>query len=315
MKKTIVVALGGNAISKAGEEGNITQQFENTRQSMAGIISLIEEGYHLIITHGNGPQVGNALVRVEESRHLAPELPLGIIVGDLEGGMGYMIEQCLQNMMKEAGISKKVATILTQVLVDENDPSLSEPTKFVGPFFKAEDVKKLETSRSWVMKEDKGRGFRRVVPSPVPQSIIPKDTIKLLSDNGTIVIAAGGGGIPVYYDRRGWLEGVDAVVDKDRASAVLANEVGAEKMLILTGVDKVAVQYGTAKQKNLDVITVAEAKQYMKAGEFPKGSMGPKIEAALSFLESGGKEVIITSIEQATAAIKGKAGTKIVHGA
>jgi carbamate kinase len=226
-----------------------------------------------------------------------------------------MIEQCLQNMMKEAGISKKVATILTQVLVDENDPSLSEPTKFVGPFFKAEDVKKLETSRSWVMKEDKGRGFRRVVPSPVPQSIIPKDTIKLLSDNGTIVIAAGGGGIPVYYDRRGWLEGVDAVVDKDRASAVLANEVGAEKMLILTGVDKVAVQYGTAKQKNLDVITVAEAKQYMKAGEFPKGSMGPKIEAALSFLESGGKEVIITSIEQATVAIKGKAGTKIVHGA
>ncbi len=311
-KKTIIVALGGNAITGKGEEGNIPQQFENTRRSMVGVIGLLKMGYNMVITHGNGPQVGNALIRVEESRHLVPELPLGIIVGDLEGGMGYMIEQCLQNKMHDLGVQRQVATLLTQVLVDPHDPSIKNPTKFVGPFFHKEDVDELVRERGWIMKEDKGRGWRRVVPSPRPLSIVPRDIIRHLVDMGIIVIAAGGGGVPVYKDERGWLEGVDAVIDKDLASAVLGKEIGAQQLLILTGVDKVAIGFGTPQQRNIDTLTVSEARRYLEAGEFPGGSMGPKIQAAIDFLEGGGQEVFITSIENALEAIQGNSGTRII---
>ncbi len=311
-KKTVVVALGGNAISRAGEEGNIAQQFANTRESMKSIANLLQNDYRVVITHGNGPQVGNALIRVEESRHLVPELPLGIIVGDLEGGMGYMIEQCLQNMMHEMGIKHQVTTILTQVLVDPEDPSIKNPTKFVGPFFHQQDVDKLSRERGWIMKEDKGRGYRRVVPSPMPIGIVPKKIIKHLVNMDIVVIAAGGGGIPVYKDHRGWLEGVDAVIDKDYASAVLARDVNAEQLLILTGVDKVSLDYGTPKQNDLDRITVAEALSLYEEGHFPSGSMGPKILAAVNFLKYGGQKVIITSIEKITDAVQGKGGTIVV---
>ncbi len=313
-KKPIVVALGGNAITREFEEGNIPQQFENTRRSLTHIIDLLKEGYNMVITHGNGPQVGNALIRVEESRHLVPPLPLGIIVADLQGGMGYMIEQCLQNKMHDMGVKRQVATLVTQVLVDKDDPSIQNPSKFVGPFFKKEQVKELQEKRGWIMKEDKGRGYRRVVPSPQPKSIVEKDIIKHLVDMGVVVIAAGGGGIPVYIDHtrhEGWLEGVDAVIDKDLASAVLAKEIGAEELIIVTGVEKVALHFGTPQQVDLDELSVADAEKYMAQGEFPKGSMGPKIQAAINFIKSGGKKVIITSIEKTGEALKGRAGTTI----
>ncbi|MHB2149600.1 carbamate kinase [Calditrichota bacterium LG25] len=313
-KRPIVVALGGNAITREFEEGNIPQQFENTRRSLEHIIGLLKEGFNMVITHGNGPQVGNALIRVEESRHLVPPLPLGIIVADLEGGMGYMIEQCLQNKMHDMGVKRQVATLVTQVLVDKDDPSIKNPSKFVGPFFKKEQVPELVEKRGWIMKEDKGRGYRRVVASPKPIGIVEKDIIKHLVDMGVVVIAAGGGGIPVYIDHSkhpGWLEGLDGVIDKDLASAVLGKEIDAEKLLIITGVEKVALNFGTPEQIDLDELTIADARKYLAEGQFPKGSMGPKIEAAINFIEGGGEEVIITSIEKTGDAIKGKAGTRI----
>ena len=309
--KTVVVALGGNAISREFEEGNITQQFENTRRSLLSVVQYVQSGYRVVITHGNGPQVGNALVRVEETRHLVPPLPLGIIVADLEGGMGYMIEQCLQNKLHDRGLSRPVVTVLTQVLVDKDDPSILNPTKFVGPFFKKEQVKDLEEQRLWIVKEDPGRGFRRVVPSPIPKEIVEKDIIKLLVNQNIIVIAAGGGGIPVYREDSGWLEGVDGVIDKDLASAVLARDIGAQELLILTGVDRVAINYNTEKQQDLTTLNVKAAKSYLEDGQFPKGSMGPKIQAAINFLEQGGEKVIITSIDNAVDALMNNTGTII----
>ncbi len=310
-KKTVVVALGGNAITREYEEGNISQQFKNTRQSLLSVIELIKRGYNVVITHGNGPQVGNALIRVEETRHTVPPLPLGVIVADLEGGMGYMIEQCLQNKMNERKMELPVVTVLTQVLVDQNDPSIHNPAKFVGPFYKKEQIKELEKQRGWTIKEDPGRGFRRVVPSPVPKEIIQKNIIKLLISNNIIVIAAGGGGIPVYRDESGWLEGVNGVIDKDLASAVLAKDIGAKDLLILTSVDKVSINFGKENQKDFDSLTVNEANKYFEEGHFPKGSMGPKIRAAISFLENGGEKVTISSIEKAVESLDGKSGTVI----
>lgn len=311
--KTIVVALGGNAITREFEEGNITQQFENTRRSLRSVVELIRRGYRVVITHGNGPQVGNALLRVEETRHLVPPLPLGVIVADLEGGMGYMIEQCLQNKLNERNLSRPVITVLTQVLVDKNDPSILNPSKFIGPFYQQDQIKKLEQERGWVIREDPGRGFRRVVPSPVPKEIIEKNIIKLLVEQDIIVIAAGGGGIPVYREDSGWLEGANGVIDKDLASAVLANDIQATELLILTAVDYVSLNYNTPDQKNLDHMSVTEAEQYLNEGQFPKGSMGPKIQAAVNFIRQGGEKVVITSIENAIDAIANDSGTTITQ--
>ncbi len=312
LKKTAVVALGGNAITREFEEGNITQQFENTRRSLRSVIELLKLGYRVVITHGNGPQVGNALVRVEETRHLVPPLPLGVIVADLEGGMGYMIEQCLQNKLNERGLRNPVATILTQVLVDKDDPSILNPTKFVGPFYKAEQVPELEEKRGWKMREDPGRGFRRVVPSPIPREIIEKDIIKLLVEQDIIVIAAGGGGIPIYREQSGWLEGVDGVIDKDLASAVLAKDIGAEDLIILTGVDRVAVNFRRPDQRDLYQVRLSEIEKYFREGHFPRGSMGPKIQAAMNFIRNGGKRVIISSIDNAVDAVIHNTGTEII---
>ncbi len=310
--KTIVVALGGNAISQQFEEGNIHQQFANTRKSLFGVVELIALGYRVLITHGNGPQVGNALLRVEESRHVAPVLPLGVIVADTQGGMGYMVEQCLQNKLRDRGIQREIVTIITQVLVDPDDPSIKKPSKFVGPFYSEERVPELSKRPGWLLKEDPGRGWRRVVPSPAPQEIVAKNLIRILLQHDIIIIAAGGGGIPVYIDpKNGWYEGIDAVIDKDLASAVLARDVGAEELMILTAVEKVALHYQKSNQSFLDNITVQQARQFLSEGHFPPGSMGPKIQGAINFLESGGKRVIITSIEKAKDAVRGKAGTII----
>ncbi len=312
-KKTAVVALGGNAITKKGEEDTIARQFTNTRESLRGIVELIRDGYNLAITHGNGPQVGNAIFRVELARGKAPILPLGICVADTEGGMGYMIEQSLQNRLKKERIRRDVVTIVTQVIVDKDDPSIEKPTKFIGQFYTRQEARKLARERGWVMKEDRAKMWRRVVPSPIPLEIVEKKTVRNLVEKGVIVIAAGGGGIPVYVEKNGTLEGVDAVIDKDRASAILARDIGAEMLLILTEVEKVALHFGTLLQIDLNKLTVEEAKKYLKERHFPPGSMGPKIEAAIQFLESGGKEVVITSIPKAYEAVKKKtAGTRIV---
>ena len=312
-KKTIVVALGGNAISHQFEEGNIHQQFANTRESLKGVVKYIANEYNVLVTHGNGPQVGNALIRVEESRHLVPVLPLGVIVADTEGGMGYMVEQCLQNKLRDRNIEREIATIITQVLVDPNDPSITNPTKFVGPIYTEDNVAEMKRRPGWILKEDKGRGWRRVVPSPIPKGIVGKKVIRLLLENDIVVIAAGGGGIPVYIDQNnGWYEGIDAVIDKDLTSAVLARDVGAEELLIVTAVEKVALNWGKPDQQYLDKVTLTDAKKYMREGHFPSGSMGPKIQAAINFLEAGGEKVRITSIEKTVHAVKGGVGTVIV---
>uniref|UniRef100_A0A7C4XKA6 Carbamate kinase n=1 Tax=candidate division WOR-3 bacterium TaxID=2052148 RepID=A0A7C4XKA6_UNCW3 len=311
MKKA-VIALGGNAISTTGRE-DIHIQFANTRKSLEGIVELIKEGYNLAITHGNGPQVGNALLRVERTAQEIPAQPLGVIVADTEGSMGYMIEQSLQNKLMKLGIERNVVTIVTQVIVDPNDPSIINPTKFVGPYYTEKQAKNLARMFNWVIKEDSGRGYRRVVPSPIPLRIVNSRIIRQLVDQGVIVIAAGGGGIPVYVEIDGTYEGIDGVIDKDRVSAVLAREINARTFVILTSVENVYLNFNKPNQVKLERLTVEEAEKYLKEGHFPPGSMGPKIEAAISFLKSGGEEVIITSLNKAKEAVLGTAGTRITR--
>jgi len=306
-----VIALGGNAISSTGKE-DIHEQFANTRKSLEGIVELIQEGYNLAITHGNGPQVGNALLRVEKTAREIPALPLGVIVADTEGGMGYMIEQSLQNKLHRAGIKRDVVTVVTQIIVDPDDPSIVNPTKFIGPFYTEKQAKMLAKMFNWVIKEDSGRGFRRLVPSPKPLSIINRRIIQQLVDQGVIVIVAGGGGIPVYIEIDGTYEGVDAVVDKDRASAVLASNINARTLMILTNVENVYINFNKPNQVKLNEVRLPDVKKYLAEGQFPTGSMGPKIEAAINFLENGGEQVMITSLDRAKDALLGKAGTKII---
>jgi len=315
MKKTAVLALGGNAIIQAGQKGTITEQFRNTRESLGGVVELIRQGYHLAITHGNGPQVGNLLRQQEagEKEGIAP-LPLGVLNAATEGTMGYMIEQSLQNRLHLIGIDKNVLTITAQVVVDRNDPSMLNPTKFVGStYYTKEQADELHQELGWTLKEDSGKGYRRVVPSPKPIDIIPAKTVKELVDEGQIVITVGGGGIPIYIEDNGTYEGVDAVIDKDFASALLAKMIDADLLVILTGVDKVSINYNKPDMQELDKLTVEDAKKYHSEGQFPSGSMGPKIMAAIDFIEKGGQEVLITSIERIVDAFEGKTGTRIVR--
>ncbi len=315
MKKTAVLALGGNAIIKAGQKGTVSEQFANTRDSLGGIVELISRGYKLAITHGNGPQVGNLLRQQEagEKEGLAP-LPLGILNAATEGSMGYMIEQSLQNRLHLMNIDKQVITIVSQVVVDKNDPSMLNPTKFVGSTYYTQDqADELHTTLGWILKEDAGKGYRRVVPSPIPQKIVAGKTIRELIENGEIVIAVGGGGIPVYVTEDGTYEGVDAVIDKDFASGLLALNIEADLYVILTGVEKVSINYGKPEQQDLDVLTVADARKHYNDKQFPAGSMGPKILAAIDFIERGGNEVLITSIDRIVDAFEGKTGTRIVR--
>ncbi|MFC1475234.1 carbamate kinase [Candidatus Zixiibacteriota bacterium] len=310
--KTAVIALGGNAISSAGASDTIYSQFANTRKSLDGVVELAREGYNMVVTHGNGPQVGNALLRVELARGKVPILPLGVLVANTEGWMGYMIEQSLQNRLKAENINRPVVTVVTQMLVDKDDPAIANPSKFIGQFYTTEEAEIFTESRGWQMKKDAERGWRRVVPSPLPYQAIESKTIKLLTENGTIVIAGGGGGIPIHIDDNGNYEGIDAVIDKDYASAVIAREIGADVLAILTAVDNVSINFHTPDEKKLEQVTLSEIKKYDEEGHFPSGSMGPKIKAAISFLENGGKMVTITSLENAKAGVLGEAGTRII---
>lgn len=310
--KTIVVALGGNALIEEGTKGTIEEQFANTRKSMAAIVGLIKEGHHVVLSHGNGPQAGVHLVRNEVgSTNGAAPSPLNVIVADTQGSIGYMIQQSLHNALLKAGVKKDVVTVVTQVVVDKNDPSMKNPTKYVGLYFKEADLVACK-DKGWVMKEDPGRGYRRVVASPIPVDVVEKETIHELLKSGKVVIAVGGGGVPVCRAADGTLEGVDAVIDKDRASALLASQIKADELVILTGVDKVAINFKKPDMKVLDKMTVAEAEKHLADKQFPAGSMGPKVEAAIDFIKLGGKLVVITSLEKAQAAVDGNEGTRIV---
>lgn len=311
--KIAVVALGGNAISNPDQREDIHSQFAQTRKSLGGIISLLRAGYKVVITHGNGPQVGYELIRVEAARGLAPEQPLGVLVASTEGWMGYMIEQSLQNRLLDEKIEIPVVSVVTQVLVHRDDPSLKDPSKFVGPTYPQYEAYRLAQDRGWTVKKDKGRdGFRRVVGSPHPVSVVNAEAVRRLLDEGYVVVAVGGGGVPAYVDDKGHLEGVDAVIDKDLASGVLAQEINAEELIILTAVEKVALNYGRADEQPLGRITLSQAERFHEIGHFPPGSMGPKIEAAIAFLKQGGERVIITDLDHVADALDGKAGTLIV---
>ena len=309
-----VIAFGGNAISNRDRDDTIPNQFENTYASLAPIVELIKEGYQLALTHGNGPQVGNALLRVELARGKAPILPLFICDADLQGGMGYMISQCLRNRLKDEGIDKDVVVLITQVLVDENDTAFKKPTKFIGQFYNKEKAAKLKKEMGWdaVAQFPNDKRWRRVVPSPLPLSLIEGDAIKKLVHGDTIVIAAGGGGIPVVY-RDGKLVGVDAVIDKDFGAAVMAREIEAELLIFLTEVERVSLNFGKPNQLDLGDVSLSEIERYYNEGHFPPGSMGPKIKAAIKFLENGGRKVIITSLEKGFEAVVGDAGTRITR--
>jgi carbamate kinase len=307
-----VIALGGNAISNPTEPDTITNQFRHTRAALAGVVELVRRGYRIAISHGNGPQVGNALLRVELAKDRAPILPLGVIVADTEGGMGYMIEQCLQNVLLRAGLRREVVTIVTQVIVDPHDPALQNPTKYIGQYYSEQTAKQLASTEGWTVRQDGDRGWRRVVGSPQPLEILNAGAIRHLVAADTIVIASGGGGIPVYREADGWLEGVDAVIDKDRASAILGRDIGAEEFFILTEAEYVALNFGKPNQEDLRHLTVGEARQYLSDGQFPAGSMGPKIEAAIKFLDSGGERVVICALSKLADSLDGKSGTVIV---
>jgi len=310
--RRIVIALGGNAIIKDYQRGTVPEQFENARESLQDVVKLIQIGYEVIITHGNGPQVGNILIRVEEAKEEAYELPLGVCVAESQGEMGYMIAQTLKNFFICNKINKEVISIITQVVVDKDAPETFAPVKPIGPFLSEEEADKLN-KRGVPCIEDSGRGYRRIVPSPIPNQIVELSTIKQLIESGVLVIAAGGGGMPVYIDDRDCLEGIDAVVDKDLASSLLAAEIGADDLVILTTTQYVYLNFGKPDQKPLKKITLKEAKEHLAAGQFPPGSMGPKMEAALKFLESGGKTVVITSAEQLAAACRYETGTIITR--
>ncbi len=307
----MVIALGGNAIQRPGQRGTVEEQIANIRSSLDGVVAALAAGWSVVLTHGNGPQIGQMLLMVEAARGQVPELPLGICVADTEGALGYLIQQALLNRLRQEGRPLGVVTIITQVVVDRNDPAFTRPTKPVGPFFRREEAEHFGRERGWTMVDDAGRGFRRVVASPRPLAIVEGEVIGRMLDAGIVVIAAGGGGVPVSEEPDGTLRGVDAVVDKDLASVVLARSVGAQRFVMLTGEPFVYVNYGKPTQRALPALSPREARRYLDEGQFPPGSMGPKIEAALDFLAHGGREVLITSIDGFGAATEGKTGTRI----
>jgi carbamate kinase len=309
---TIIIALGGNSIIPASKHGTIEEQMELTRETMAHVGALIEQGHLVVLTHGNGPVVGNIVVRNELAKNMLPAMPLDVCGADSEGGIGYMIQQALQNQLRSMSIDKDVFTIITQVVVDADDPAFKHPTKPIGPFYDCEEAKVLARTKGWSIVEDSGRGYRRVVPSPRPLEIVEWRAIERAIRSGAVVIAVGGGGIPVVRKADGTLRGVEAVIDKDRASSVLAREIKADLLISLTEVEKVATSYGKPDQHDLDLITVDQARRYLQQGEFPPGSMGPKIEAAIEFVEAGGGQVIITRPELLSEALKGDRCTRIV---
>jgi carbamate kinase len=311
ISRTAMIAMGGNSLSPKGEAGTITQQFAHTRETLDGIGNFIELGYNLCINHGNGPQVGNELLRMDLTHDKVPPLPLGVCVAGTQGSIGYMIQQSLQNKLRDMKVDREVVTMVTQVIVDKNDPSIKDPSKYVGARYSENEAKSLAKIFGWSIKEQEPGQWRRVVPSPMPEYIMHGKSIKALVDRGTIVIASGGGGIPVFNHPNGHLEGLDAVIDKDYSAAKLGRILHAEELWIITDVDHVYSNFGTSIQEAIQSLTRIEAEELYNKGVFQQGSIGPKIKAALHFLKYHGKKVIITSIPCIKDALDGKAGTEI----
>ncbi|MBN2114724.1 MAG: carbamate kinase [Acidimicrobiia bacterium] len=311
--KRAVVAIGGNSLIKDKHHQTVQDQYEAMRETTASIADMVEAGWEMAITHGNGPQVGFILRRSELSRHELHEVPLDACGADSQGAIGYALQQNMRNHLLARGLERAVATVVTQVEVGPDDPAWENPSKPIGSFMTPEQAAERRAGDGWVVVEDAGRGWRRVVPSPEPLSIVEADVVSLLLDAGVIVITVGGGGIPVVREPDGHLRGVDAVIDKDLASAMLATVIEAGLLVITTAVEKVALGWGTPEQRWVDRLTLAEAKQYLAEGtHFAAGSMAPKIQACINYLEAGGGEVLITDPEHLPAAIRGETGTRIV---
>lgn len=310
--KTILLAIGGNAITKSTEKGTRDEQWANIRKTCAHVAELVRQGYKIVITHGNGPQVGNLLLKNELTKDIVPPMPLDVCVSNTQGSLGYAISQTLGNHLADMGLVRPVASLVTQVVVSLDDPAFQNPTKFIGPFFTGEEARRL-AAKGQVLKEDSGRGWRRVVPSPEPLAIVEQQIIKTLLDAGAIVVAAGGGGIPVARTPRG-LVGVEAVIDKDMAGQLLAAAVGADAFFLLTEVERVCINYGKRDQQAFSRLTVDQARRYQAEGHFPPGSMGPKIEAAIRFASSApGRQAYIVSLENVHKAVSGESGTIIAR--
>ena len=312
MPKTAVIAVGGNSLIIDEEHQTVSDQYRAAVRTMEHIAGVIERGFDVVITHGNGPQVGFILLRSDYAREILHPVPLDSCIADTQGAIGYNFQMAFGNELRKRGVEKPVVTIVTQVVVDKNDPAFKNPTKPIGPFYTIEEALKRKESEGWDVMEDAGRGWRRVISSPVPTEIVEIDVIKKLVDNGVVVIAVGGGGIPVIQDEKGNFQGVSAVIDKDHASALLASKLNVDLFIISTAVEKVLLNFGQANEKPLDRITVEQAKRYIQEGHFKPGSMLPKIKAVINFLENGGKEAWITTPDHLEDALDGKTGTQIL---
>ncbi len=308
----IVIALGGNALQEAGKPATAQAQLEVVERTSVYIADILEKGYQIVLAHGNGPQVGRLVIQNEYAEPVTPAMPFDVCGAMSQGMIGYHIQQGLSKVLRSRGNSTPVATVVTQVVVDAHDPKFQTPSKPIGPFYTEEEAAAIAAQKGYVMKEDAGRGWRRVVASPMPVEIVELDAVRCLVDNGFIVVTVGGGGIPVVRNAQGNLEGVAAVIDKDLASERLAEDLDVDALVILTAVEKVSINFKKPDQKDLDTLSVAEAKRYIADGHFAPGSMLPKIEAAVKFVESKpGRRAIITSLDKAALALEGKAGTTI----
>jgi len=314
IEKLAIVAIGGNSLIEDPKQPGIARQWDAARQTCEHIALMVAEGWHVVVTHGNGPQVGYILRRGEiASREGIHDVPLDLIVADTQGSIGYMLQQCLDNSLRRLGMNRTCATVTTQVRVDADDPAFQNPTKPIGSFMTEAEARKFE-AEGWDVMEDSGRGWRRVVASPQPRSVVEINAIQALMLNGYVVIACGGGGIPVVRTEQGSLRGVYAVIDKDRASALLALTLRADLLMISTGVEKVCLNFNKPDQREVDRLTLAEAKQYIVEGHFGTGSMLPKVEAAVDFVQNGGPRAIITNPQNLQRALRGEAGTQVVPG-
>ena len=312
MTKLAVVAIGGNSLIKDEAHKSVPDQFDAVRETAIHIAEMIAQGWNVVVTHGNGPQVGFILLRSEYTQKVLHTVPLDSCGADTQGAIGYMIQQALHNEFLRRGISRSCVTVVTQVLIDCNDPALQNPSKPIGSFYKEEEARLKMAVEGWSMVEDAGRGWRRVVPSPMPQEVIEQEAIETLISNGFIVVAIGGGGIPVVRDDEGNLSGVEGVIDKDLASSLLASKLHADLLLISTAVEKASLNFKKPDQRDLDTITLSEAKRYYDEGHFAKGSMGPKVRAIINYLEQGGRSALITMPETIGKALAGQTGTWIV---
>ncbi|MGD0175295.1 MAG: carbamate kinase [Candidatus Bathyarchaeia archaeon] len=310
--KLIVIALGGNALLRRGQKGTFEEQYRNVKETVTKIADLIERGYKIVMTHGNGPQVGATLLRHEAAKSIVPALPLDACGAETQGFIGYMIQQALRNELKSRGIDKYVLTIITRVIVDKHDLAFQNPTKPIGPFYSKEEAAKVKEQKpELVIKEDAGRGYRRVVPSPDPKIIAERSAIRALVDAGFVVVACGGGGIPII-EEDGLAVGVEAVIDKDLGAQRLATLIGANILVILTDVEGAYINYGTPKQELIREASSGKLKNYLREGQFKEGSMAPKVEAAIRFVESGGERAIIAALGSLTEALEAKTGTQVV---